>query len=99
MPKVEVEQEVKGSTEKVYAAVKQYMQGRDTLTKLGAEIEWKDKANTAMISGSNFAGEILVEGDGKKALVTISIDLPFLLSPFKGKVKDELEKHLSRIKV
>lgn len=99
MPKVEVEQEVKGSVEKVYAAVKEYIGGKDTLKKLGAEIEWKDKAKSATISGGQFAGEICVEGDAKKALVTISIDLPFLMSPFKGKVKEELEKHLARVKV
>ena len=99
MPKVQVEQEVKGSSEKVYAAVKEYMSGRDTLKKIGAEIEWKDKAKCAVISGANFEGEITVEGDSKKALVCISIDLPLLLTPFKNKVKEELEKHLSRVKV
>ena len=99
MPKVEVEQEVKGSADKVYAAVKEYMDGRDTLKKLGAEIKWQDNEKSATISGGQFAGAISVAGDAKKALVTISIDLPFLLSPFKGKVKEELEKHLSRLKV
>lgn len=99
MPKVAVEQEVKGSPDKVYAAVKEYMQGRDTLKKLGAEIEWKDKAKSAVISGGSFAGAISVAGDAKKSLVSITIDLPLLMSPFKGKVKEELEKHLSRLKV
>ena len=99
MPKVAVDQEIKGASDKVYSAVKEYLDGRDTLKKIGAEIEWKDKLKCAVISGASFAGEITVKGDAKKSLVSITIDLPLLLSPFKNKVKEELEKHLSRVKV
>lgn len=99
MAKVNVEQKIEGAPTAVYSAVKKYMNGRDTLQKLGAEVKWQDKKNGALIEADNFNGEISVVEDGKNSRVTISIDLPLLLSPFKNKVKDELAKHLSRIKV
>lgn len=99
MPKVNVEQSVKGSGEDVYKAVKKYLTERGTLEKLGGEIVWEDDSRTGSIESDKFSGEIEVNEDGAESLVTISIDLPFLLAPFKGKVKEELSKHLSRLKV
>lgn len=99
MPKVNVEHAVKGSEAKVYAAVKEYLDGRDTLKKLGAKIVWKDKNHSGAIESDQFSGAIDVNETDGESLVSIVIDLPFLLSPFKGKVKEELTKHLQRLKV
>jgi hypothetical protein len=99
MPKVKVSRAISGKKNEVFAAVKTYMEGRDTLKKLGADIDWDAKACTASIEGSNFNGAITVEEQKGKSLVEISIDLPLLLTPFKGKVEAELEKHLGRITV
>lgn len=98
MAKVSVEKQIKGEQKKVYRAVKEYLDGRDTLKKLGASIDWEDKSCTAEISGGNFSGEVSVSEAGTGSLVKIEVELPFLLSAFKGKVKEELEKHLGRIK-
>lgn len=99
MPKVNVEHSVSGSGEDVYKAVKKYMTERGTLEKLGGEIIWEDSSLTGSIESDKFSGEIEVSENSGESLVTITIDLPFLLAPFKGKVKEELTKHLSRLKV
>ena len=99
MPKVKVAETISGSKKDVYKAVKTYLNGRDTLAKLGAEIDWDDKSCSGEISASNFSGQIAVEEkSASKALVQIDIDLPLLLTPFKGKVEEELKKHLGRVK-
>jgi hypothetical protein len=99
MPKVSVKREIAGEKKKVYGAVKKYLEGRDTLSKLGATMDWDDKACSAEIEASNFKGSVQVNEKGGKCLVEISIDLPLLLTPFKGKVQDELTKHLGRVEV
>ncbi|MCO5144506.1 MAG: polyhydroxyalkanoic acid system family protein [Oligoflexia bacterium] len=99
MPKVNVKREIDGDKKKVFQAVKTYLTGRDTLKKLGANIDWDTKSCTGEIEGSNFSGNICVNEKSGKSLVEIEIDLPLLLSPFKGKVKEELEKHLERVSV
>jgi hypothetical protein len=99
MPKVSVKREIAGEKKKVYSAVKTYLEGRDTLKKLGATMDWNDKACAAEIEASNFSGNISVTEKSGKSLVEIAIDLPLLLTPFKGKVEEELKKHLGRVEV
>ena len=99
MPQVKVKREIAGEKKKVYAAVKKYLEGRDTMKKLGASIDWDDKAQKAVIEGSSFSGAIDISEKSGKALVQIVIDLPLLLTPFKGKVEEELTKHLGRVEV
>jgi hypothetical protein len=99
MPKVKVKQDIKGDKKKVYSAVKSYLEGKDTLKKLGGSIEWNDKACSAEIEGSNFTGNIAVAEAKGTSTVEIMIDLPLLLTPFKGKVEEELKKHLGRVTV
>lgn len=99
MPQVKVKHAIAGEKKKVYGAVKTYLKGRDTLSKLGAEIEWDDKACSAEISGSSFSGALAVNEKGGKSEVEITIDLPLLMTPFKGKVEEELKKHLGRVEV
>ena len=99
MPQVKVTHEIKGKKQAVYSAVKEYLDGRDTLDKLGAKMVWNDKACEGKIEAGNFSGALEVSEKGGESSVSISIDLPLLLSPFKGKVQEELKKHLSRVKV
>jgi hypothetical protein len=99
MPQVKVKQEIKGEKKKVFAAVKKYLEGRETLSKLGATIDWDEKKCVGAIEASNFGGSLEVTEKGGASLVEIAINLPLLLTPFKGKVEEELKKHLSRVTV
>jgi hypothetical protein len=99
MPQVKVSREIEGEKKKVYAAVKKYLDGRDTMKKLGASIDWDDKGCSGQIEAAQFSGSLSVEADAKKSTVQIVVDLPLLLTPFKGKVEEELKKHLSRVEV
>jgi hypothetical protein len=74
------------------------LNGRDTLKKLGADIDWDDAGHAGVIEASNFKGEIVVVEKSGSSTVTITIDLPLLLTPFKSKVEEELKKHLGRVK-
>ena len=99
MPKVSVKREIAGEKKKVFAAVKAYLEGRGTLKKLGATLDWDVKTCSAEIDASNFSGNLIVTEKSGKSTVEILIDLPLLLTPFRGKVEEELKKHLSRVEV
>lgn len=99
MPQVKVKHEITGEKKKVFAAVKKYLEGRDTLSKLGASIEWDDKSCGGSIEASNFGGSLAVNEKAGTSTVEIVIDLPLLLTPFRGKVEEELKKHLGRVSV
>ncbi len=99
MPKVNVEHSVSGSCEDVYQAIKKYLTERNPMQKLGGEIIWEDKTHSAAIEADQFSGDIGVSESGGESTILVTIDLPFLMAPFKGKVKEELSKHLSKLKV
>lgn len=99
MPQVKVKQEISGKKNDVYQAVKLYLEERGTLTKLGANVEWDDLACKASIKAGNFGGRLFVHEHEGVSHIEIDIDLPMLLTPFKGKVEEELKKHLGRVKV
>ena len=99
MPQVKVKQEIPGEKKKVYAAVKRYLEGKDTLQKLGGTIAWNDQESAAEIKASNFSGGLAVNEKAGKSTVEITISLPLLLTPFRGKVEEELKKHLGRVVV
>ena len=99
MPQVTVKREIAGEKKKVYGAVKKYLEGRETLSKLGATMDWDDKACSGEIEASNFSGSLNVTEGKAKCTVEISIKLPLLLTPLKGKVEEELKKHLGRVEV
>ena len=99
MPKVKVGHTIEGKKKAVFIAVKAYLEGRDTLKKLGADVDWNEKTCTAAIEADSFSGTIIVQEEKGSSYVEINIDLPLLLTPFKGKVEEELKKHLGRVKV
>ena len=69
------------------------------LKTLGGKLAWDDKKCSAKIDGGQFSGAVQVLPEGKDSCVSIKIDLPILLIPFKSKVEAELKKHLSRVRV
>lgn len=99
MPDVKVTRTIEGSQKDIFQAVKKYMQERGTLEKLGGEVDWNDKKAKAYIDGSNFEGEISVVEKNGQSTITILVKLPMLLGMMKGKVKEELTKHMGRIEV
>jgi hypothetical protein len=99
MPQVKVLRDIKGKKKDVYSAVKEYLDGRETLAKLGATMQWNDKSCSGVLEASSFSGALEVNEKGDKSQVAITIELPFLLTPLKGKVEEELNKHLGRVKV
>lgn len=99
MPQVKVSQEFKGKKQAVYKAVKDYLDGRETLQKLGASMNWNDKTHSGELEGGSFSGALSVSEKGGSVQVSIVVDLPLLLTPLRGKVEEELKKHLGRVKV
>lgn len=58
--------------------------------------EFQDAKKTASAKGSQFKADISVKDAAQGSLVTVVVDLPLLLSPFKGKVEDVLKRKLTK---
>ncbi len=56
-----------------------------------------DSKMSGIAKGSKFNAELKVNETGGNSAVSIVLDLPFLLSPFKGQIKSTVEKKLNAL--
>lgn len=98
MPKFTVEQKSKKPADQAFEAVKNFLSKDGEIMKFDskAKVSFDDATKTCKVTGSQFKAEmkILPDADGSK--VAVMVDLPMLLTPFKGKVQETLQKMLSK---
>jgi len=61
-----------------------------------AQCDFNDSKMTCDVKSSKFKAEVHIKSEGPGAQVSITVDLPFLLTPFKGQVQEGLAKMLKR---
>lgn len=99
MPTVKVSKKAKGRPDAVYKKLKQYCKNKLVLKELGnfqARLAWKDKKRSGSFDEKGVTGTIAVSSRSP-CQITITVELPFLLTPFKKIVKNSIRKHLGHI--
>ena len=98
MPKFKIEHPSKKDAEETYKAIKGFLSKDSEIVKLDAKAQctFNDSKKSASISGSQFKAEMNVAAEGPTSQVSITVDLPFLLMPFKGKIQESLVKMLTK---
>jgi hypothetical protein len=102
MAKFSVDFTSKHSPEAAYLKVKELLVKGDDLKKYDSNLEcvFDDQKQSCQIKSNKFSAELFVKGQGASGSdVSIFVDLPLLLMPFKSKIRDSLsrmlQKHLS----
>lgn len=98
MPKFTVEHKSPQSPIDTFEKVKTFMTKGDEFKKYDPSIQctFDEPQMTCHIKGSQFKAEMKVAAQAQGSQVTISIDLPFLLTPFKSKIQDSLSRMLTK---
>lgn len=98
MPKFNVEFPSPKAPEETYTAIKAFLSNENEIKKFDANAKciFDDSKKSCSISGGQFKAEMNVSGGGDQSKVVITVDLPFLLMPFKSKIHDSLHKMLSK---
>ena len=60
------------------------------------KVKFDPKTKKGTVKGSKFSAEIAVLEQKAGSEVAVSVDLPLLLTPFKGKVQEMIEKKLAK---
>lgn len=58
--------------------------------------QFNDNNCTGTAKGSKFSADMKVTDAGSQSELNLNIEIPFMLSPFKGVIKDTLEKKLNK---
>lgn len=98
MPKVTVEHSTSLSAEEAFTKLKSFFEGDEDIRRLDPKIQCKfnDSSMTGQATGSQFKAQMSVQKNSKGSAVAVVVDLPLLLTPFKGKVQETIQKKLAK---
>lgn len=98
MPKFKVETPSSHGPEESFAKIKNFLEKTDELKKIDAHIvcTFEDKNLKALAQGKQFKAAISVLSQSDDCLVSVEIEIPLLLSPFKGKIQESLQRKLKK---
>jgi len=98
MPKVSVSHKTTSSPDEAFSKIKTFFETDTDLRKIDPNIKitFTDSAKTGKATASQFSAIFDVKPSEGGSSVNVTIDLPFLLTPFKGKVQETLEKKLKK---
>lgn len=94
MSKFTLDHNVKHPTDKTFETIQSVLSKGDDLKKYDPKIECQfDSAKkTCSIKGSQFKADLKVVASTDGSKISVEVDLPFLLMPFKGKISESLTK-------
>lgn len=98
MPKIVIEQETKLAAVEAYQKIKTMLADDADLRKLdsGYQCQFDDAAKTGSAKGKQFQAAMRIN-EGSPSKVELTIDLPLMLTPFKGMVENTLKAKLNKI--
>lgn len=98
MPKFTIEHATQRPLEDTFKNVKKFLQDDQELRKFDSDlkVEFQDDKMQCSIRSSKFKSDIHVIQDSteKASKVTITVDLPLILSPFKSQISETLKRKL-----
>ncbi|HEY8269539.1 MAG TPA: polyhydroxyalkanoic acid system family protein [Pseudobdellovibrionaceae bacterium] len=98
MPKFTIEHKSSQSAKEAFDKIKTFMTEDEDLRRFDSKMQcqFNDDSMNGLVKGGQFKADISVLGQGTGSKIQIVVDLPMLLTPFKGKVQETLQKKLSK---
>ncbi len=98
MGKFTINHDVKQPVDEAFEKVQQVLSKGDELKKYDPKIDcsFDSASKTCKIKGSQFKADLQVSSKGSGSLISVTVDLPLLLTPFKGKITESLVKLFSK---
>ena len=98
MPTIKIQRSTSLNADEAYDKLKTLMDG-DDLKKLDPSFscQFQDADKKIVADGKKFKAKVDVKAKDSGSDVDIVVDLPLMLSPFKGAVQSTLEKKLDRL--
>ncbi|MBX3016686.1 MAG: polyhydroxyalkanoic acid system family protein [Bdellovibrionaceae bacterium] len=98
MPKITVNHDSTTAPSEAFEKIKNFFETDQDIRKLASDMKvtFTDSAMTGKATASQFSADFSVKPEGAGSKVSVLVDLPFILTPFKGKVQETLEKKLKK---
>lgn len=98
MPKFTIDHESSHNAEEAYLKIKEFLNNDQDIRRFDPKLQcsFDDGARRAAMKGSQFKADMTVSDNGTGSKVSVLVDLPLMLTPFKGKVQETLQKKLAK---
>ena len=98
MPKVNVEYKSTLKPQDAYTKIKGFFDQSDAIRRFDPKVkcEFPDGKSVGKVHGSQFKADITVHSEGPGSKILVVVDLPLILSPFKGKVEELIRRKLGK---
>jgi hypothetical protein len=98
MPKLNVDYDCTLDAAEAFNRVRQLLQGGQVLRRFdpGMTCTFDERALSGKLTGSQFGADVAVRRKAAGSVVSVVVDLPFLLAPFQGKVRETLQSELKK---
>lgn len=98
MPKFTIDHHSTHKAEDAYNKIKEFLSNDEDLRRFDSKLEcfFNDMSMIANLKGSQFKADMVVVTVATGSKISVTVDLPLMLSPFKGKVQETLQKKLAK---
>lgn len=98
MPKFTIDHQSSHNAEEAYKKIKEFLANDQDIRRFDPKLQctFDDSAKCAAMKGSQFKADMAVSNAGSGSKVSVTVDLPLMLTPFKGKVQETLQKKLAK---
>ena len=98
MPTIKVKHSTAKNVEDAFKKIKEFFQSDETLKKLDPKItfNFQEDQKKGQANGSQFKAHFAVTPDSAGSAIEVTVELPFLLTPFKGKVEETIQRKLQK---
>lgn len=99
MPKFNVEHTTAKSPDEAFTQVKGFFAGDNDIRRFDPKLQctFDEKSHKCSVKGAQFSADINIQEHQKGAKILVQIEIPFLLTPLKGKIEETLKKNLSKV--
>lgn len=98
MAKFTVEHKSSHNPQEAYEKIKNFLSNDKDILKFDSKLQclFNDSAMSCKMTGAQFKADMIVAAANNGCAVSVTVDLPLMLTPFKGKVTETLQRKLAK---
>lgn len=98
MPKFTIDHMSSSNPQEAYSKIKEFLNNDQDIRRFDPKLQcsFNDGSMSAKMNGAQFKADMSVAASGSGSKVVVTVDLPLMLTPFKGKVQETLQKKLAK---
>ncbi len=98
VPKVSVDHTTNLSLDDAFSKIKTFFETDQDIRRLDSKIkcDFSADSKSGKVIGSQFKANVTVKEHNQGSIISVVVDLPLLLAPFKSKVQETIEKKLAK---